>query len=456
MDKRVDTIYNIFQNICIDHNYKATKTQFNDQLFKELATNSAIPRNLSLTEALNFAENELTMSLSDIASFIFDEMSNENKEIPLTPFIFKNSHKCCLAPHSTVNFDTTGVMRVCCFNNKFNLGAYPSVSILEAWNNPKRKEFIKQLESLDFSNGCEKCKVLVSSENPSGALFSKFNRYDGKIKDFPINFEFEFGTICNYECIMCGGKWSSSIRKNREKLPPIQTPYDDNFVDQLKSFIPHLRSANFLGGEPFLTPLYYKIWDLMYELNKNLSIYITTNGSILNDKIISYLTKLPNSYVVISLDSLKQGTYELIRRKGNFANVMNNFKKLLELKKVASIAVCPVIQNVYELPDIVNFCSEHDIGLHINTVTDALGGKIKGIHENEKYKTSVWIGREDNSLEQINHELEEKIPEFCLNTLPKLEIMNIINHLSKYNFSTKPELNHRYIDFVAYLGNLLY
>lgn len=464
MDSRVETIYNIFKNICNDYNLNITRKEFDYQLMYQIQNNSILPRNLSLTEALDFAETQLTMSLSDIASFILDEIRFMNSWIqdekgPTDPFLanfkFNNSRKSCLAPYSTINFDTSGIMRVCCYNSKFILGTYPTTSIIDAWNNPSRKEFIKKLEKLNFNLGCEKCRLLITTENMSGALFTKFDAFDNLIVDMPINFEFEFGTICNYECIMCGGKWSSSIRKNREKLPPIVSPYDDNFIQQLKPFIPYMRVTNFLGGEPFLTPLYYKIWDLFIEINKNINVYITTNGSIFNERVESYLNKLPNSSIVVSLDSLKKDTYEFIRRRGNFDTVMTNIKKIISLKKLSSIAFCPIIQNVYELPDIVKFCDDNNIGLYINTVIDPLGGRLKGIHKGEKYKNSVWIGREDLPPERITHENEELIPEFCLQTLPKEEIMKIINFLTKYDFSSKPCLNSKYVDFIAYLSNLV-
>jgi MoaA/NifB/PqqE/SkfB family radical SAM enzyme len=75
----------------------------------------------------------------------------------------------------------------------------------------------------------------------------------------PKVMEFELSNECNLECVMCNGSFSSSIRKNREKLPPIISPYNDDFVNELDAFIPHLTDAKFLGGEPFMIEIYLKI-----------------------------------------------------------------------------------------------------------------------------------------------------------------------------------------------------
>lgn len=459
MDSQLDEVYKVYKSLC-NEAYKAfSKEKFVKILLDELASNS-VPTDLPINEAINLASSMHSMTLKQIAHHIFEiskeKIYTEDKSF-LDGFNFDNSYKSCLAPYSTLNFDTTGVIRFCCYNNKFILGIYPSVSIEEAWNNPARKEFIKSLEAHNFNQGCERCEYLIATKNIAGALYTKFNMFEphinniNNLKDLPLNFEFEFGTICNYECIMCGGKWSSSIRKNREKLPPIKSPYNEKFIEQLKYFIPHLRTVTFLGGEPFLNPLYYKIWDLLLELNRDVVLHITTNGSILNERIKKYLNDFSNAKIIISMDSLEKNTYELIRKNGNFDNVMKNINELLRIKKLSSIAFCPMIQNVYELPNIVNFCENNKLGLYINTVMEPLGGRLRGIHENEKDKTQVWIGAENKTIEHVAPADDGNIiPEFCLNTLSADEIKKIIEYLSRYNYKLKA-----YNDFIAYLNSLL-
>ena len=369
----------------------------------------------------------------------------------LLTFKYNNSKNCCIAPYSTINFDTMGYIRVCCYNNDFILGEYPNVTLREAWDNPQRKKFIESLTALKFPKGCEQCRLQIIKQNVKNSLFSSFDQYDDIVHpDNPVVFNFDFGSICNYECIMCGGKWSSSIRKNREKLPPLKSPYDENFINQLVEFMPTMQVANFLGGEPFLNSIYYKIWDLMYEHCPNIFVSITTNGSIFNPRIKDILTKLKKSCIVVSLDSLKEETYQFIRKNGNFEKVMKNIQEFKSLGKFASIAFCPMIQNVRELPDIIKFCIDNQIGLGINDVTGHLGGKLKGIHEGEKYNTVVWTGSNKNlkKLEKVDVQNEQLIPEVALQTLPKEELEDIVSYLNTFSFENTPFLQGKYRDFI--------
>lgn len=350
-------------------------------------------------------------------------------------FKFNNSHNCCLAPKSTLSFDTMGYIRVCCYNSLFVLGTYPKDSISDAWNGRKRQLFIEKLKNKTFPTGCEGCQMQIKQNNISNGLFSSFDHYDKEVReDFPIALHFEFGTICNFECIMCGGKWSSSIRKNREKLPPIKSPYDDNFIDQAKPFIEKALYVNFLGGEPFLNPLYYKILTILMAKNKYVKGAITTNGSIFNDRIENYLKNLPNLGINISLDSLEEKTYETIRKNGNYKTLMENIKKFKDMGKLTGVAVCPMIQNIHELPNLVQFAIDNKLSLYLNSVFGHLGGKIKGIHENETENEWVWGGLH-NKAEMIgNIKNESLIPEVALHTLPKDKLEEIVNYLKQFSF----------------------
>ena len=361
-----------------------------------------------------------------------------------------------MAPLTTINFDTMGYMRVCCYNSEFILGTYPTTSLKDAWYNSKRERFAGALKKLTFPKGCEKCKQQIIEGNAQNSLFSSFDWLDSQMdENYPVSLAFDFGSVCNYECIMCGGKWSSSIRKNREKLPALKSPYDDNFVEQLKFFIPHLKSVSFLGGEPFLNGIYYKIWDAILELNPDVQMYITTNGSIYNSRIENYLNKFRNCNVIISLDSLEEQTYSFIRKNGNLKTVLENFAKFKSLNKMSGIAFCPMIQNVLELPKIIQFCIDHKLALFINDVTNHLGGKLKGIHEGEFENTNVWIGGEDTIVNQVIAKNDVLIPEVALHTLPKKQLIKIENILSKFSFENHAIFNKKYKGFLSSLRHII-
>ena len=126
---------------------------------------------------------------------------------------------------------------------------------MQAWCSEEMQDLRHDLQNFEFQKaGCDLCYKQLAIGNYNSSLIEKFNKYNIS-RDFttllPTVLEFEISNVCNYECIMCGGKWSSSIRKNREKLPPLISPYDENFIKQLDPILPNLQFANFLGGEPF-------------------------------------------------------------------------------------------------------------------------------------------------------------------------------------------------------------
>lgn len=401
---------------------------------------------------VNFPEKDYdfvftTHDIDTIIKHTLKLADRQNKDNPIFNALKNKKHKC-LAPFTTMNFDSTGNINVCCYNRTYSIGSYPEVTPYQAWFGKRLKFLKQQLQNLNFNYGCTLCSHQIANNNYHNSLLKKFDIFEDMVGLYPINFEFEFSNICNYECIMCGGKWSSSIRKNREKLSPIKSPYDDKFIEDLKVFIPNLKYTRFLGGEPFLTPLYYKIFDLLAEQNNQVHVHVTSNGSICNSKILDYKNKLPNFGVVLSIDSLQKNTYELIRKNGNFDSVLKNINTFFNHKMLLGIAFSPMIQNVFEMPDIINFCIEKNILFSFNTVSNALGGKVKGIHENGD-QDNVWTGKEYVSSSIV---LDEKIPEFCLSTLSNEKLDTIINKFEKlkYTGSYRVTMN----SFITYLKSL--
>jgi hypothetical protein len=171
---------------------------------------------------------------------------------------------------------------------------------------------------------------------------------------------------------MCRGENSSLIRKNREKLPPIPMVYDDAFIEQLKSFLPHLKETRFSGsGEAFTIDMNYKIWDLLLADNPKCLIMVQTNGTILNGRVKDLLNK-GNFEIGVSLDSLQKVPYETIRVNARFEQVMDNVayfaKYNRERKKNFTISMCVMRQNWHEMADFVHFCNEHHAIINFHKV----------------------------------------------------------------------------------------
>jgi MoaA/NifB/PqqE/SkfB family radical SAM enzyme len=220
---------------------------------------------------------------------------------------------------------------------------------------------------------------------------------------------------------MCIGEVSSAIRKNRDKLPPIHNPYNEDFFKQLEPFIPHLKEAKFYGGEPFLINEYYKIWELIRKLNPKLKMFVITNGTIWNEKVkrTIYGGKFD---VAVSIDAIDKEILEKIRKNVKKDELIENiyhFKNYVD-KVGTSLTLSFTIQkeNWLEFPKMINFANEINAHLFVSY-------------------------------------LETPI-QFAISTFEKEELQNIKNKLSNLQFpsvSRAEKHNLRcYIDFINFLN----
>jgi MoaA/NifB/PqqE/SkfB family radical SAM enzyme len=323
----------------------------------------------------------------------------------------------CHAPFINLNFEQNGNMTACCYNRQHVLGTYPKDSILSAWNGIKANELRTYINHKNLDGGCKLCQELIGSKNYLGSraiaydhfvLENSYQKVGEQFEltngNYPQILEFEVANTCNLACNMCNGYFSSTIRKKREKLDPLKTPYGTDFISQIKEILPFIKAAKFLGGEPFLIKLYYDIWKLIEKINPNIQVNVTTNGTINNGRVKDVLLNL-NSTLCISLDSINKAVYENIRIGANFERVIENFEEFYEIlhrkNSAMSIAVCPMKSNWQELPDLVNFANSKEISIWFNTVW---------------YPESI-----------------------SLRSLPTASLIQVINQLSQQHFDTFSE-----------------
>jgi MoaA/NifB/PqqE/SkfB family radical SAM enzyme len=228
------------------------------------------------------------------------------------------------------------------------------------------------------------------------------NRYPSKI-------DFELSNECNLECIMCRGEFSSAIRRNREKLPPIESVYDSAFVDQLEAFIPHLENSHFLGGEPFMIPIYLDIWERMVQINPKVRISVQTNGTILTDRIKRILDSM-RFEIAVSIDSIEEENYRIIRKNGELNKVLENIHYFRNYCRERGtnfhISYCPMVQNWEELPRVVEFANKLDCHVFFNTVYNPKSCSIATLSANEISKVIEQLSQaqlpDNSNIEREN------------------------------------------------------
>jgi MoaA/NifB/PqqE/SkfB family radical SAM enzyme len=292
----------------------------------------------------------------------------------------------CHAPFVSLNFEQNGNVRACCYNFKHVLGKWPEERIADIWRGKEAEQLREWIRKDELGGGCSECGSMIVAGNHHGVRAKYYDEYApaGLVTSakylrhrmtgligFPKVMEFELSNRCNLECVMCNGYFSSSIRKNREKLPALESPYDDRFVDELEEFLPHLTDAKFLGGEPFMIDIYLKIWERIRKVNPNMRIHITTNGTFLTDRVKKLLEGL-RAGIILSIDSVNRETYSKIRVNGDFDRVMAHLDYLRDYTRrkntFISMAACPITLNWHEMPEMLQFCLDKDIALYFNAV----------------------------------------------------------------------------------------
>jgi len=215
--------------------------------------------------------------------------------------------------------------------------------------------------------------------------------------------EFALSNRCNLECIMCSGNFSSLIRARREKLPSLPEVYSEEFFTELWEYLPHLVRVKFYGGEPFVIPEYYRIWEKMIAdgIQPERGMLISTNASIYNSRITRILNNIPTD-MVISLDGITKKTYEKIRINADFKSIRKNIKKFRSYTKNKQtnlvFAVCLMQQNWHEFGDLLLFAEKMGCWVFINRIINPPGNSLFSLESGELKKIVTRMRKEEKKI----------------------------------------------------------
>lgn len=243
-------------------------------------------------------------------------------------------------------------------------------SILDIWQGPEFERVRRAIADERFVDQCAQCEHEIATGNrPLAAAYDN----EHPIGEWPTMLELELSNRCNLECVMCNGQLSSLIRKNREQRPPLESPYDERFVEQVAELLPHLHEVRFNGGEPFLHPIVHRIGARIAATRPDLKITVATNGTVINDKVRRMLAGC-NVHINLSIDSLVPERYAAIRVNGDLDRVMAHFAELkaycADGGRDLCIMVNPMRMNWMEMNDYVWWTAEHGVRLWFNTIKE--------------------------------------------------------------------------------------
>jgi sulfatase maturation enzyme AslB (radical SAM superfamily) len=295
----------------------------------------------------------------------------------------------CAVPFVQLNTRGKGNARVCCsiggldygipkeltidqlspdnYNAKTDVYNLGTDKIEALWNSKFMRDFrMKMLNGEKISN-CEFCHRMEASGLTSKRLsknktflkkteplLPKYEETGGIVDIPPQWWEIRLSTKCNLSCIMCAPglstmmfnefkKWEKQGNITQHMSGSLQIAKDSGeeylskstyFLEQLRENLQHVLFMEFRGGEVFADKHSVDFIEeiSLTEYAKNIKLDISTNATILTEKILTILNRFKGGKLRYSIDAYKEKD-ELIRYHTNWDTVVENMYRANKLLK---------------------------------------------------------------------------------------------------------------------------
>lgn len=247
-------------------------------------------------------------------------------------------HVGCLEPFRRIEILAKGWIALCCptWLPDFcgNILDMPVSDILQ---NATRQEILDGMRHGRFDRCTNHCphldEYLVSGRN---YRITPCAEIDGRIAGMPYEILFSYDASCNLSCPSC--RTSLIVLKPNDVSNP-EVARMLAIHDKVKELVRmllrdgHEVRLNITGsGDAFASPLY---WQYLCELAAegpppNLTVTLATNGvSMTADHWQEIKPLWPHiANICVSIDAATEGTYEIVRRGGNWTKLLDNLEHL--------------------------------------------------------------------------------------------------------------------------------
>lgn len=141
----------------------------------------------------------------------------------------------------------------------------------------------------------------------------------------PMAISIEPTTACNLNCPQC----PSGLRQFTRPTGNLNTTVNTRILDEVGSQLQYLNY--YFQGEPFIHPQFL---DLVKEArSRNIYVVTSTNAHFISPEKAKQIVASDLSEIIISIDGMKQESYEKYRVKGQLEKVIEGTKNLIAAKK---------------------------------------------------------------------------------------------------------------------------
>mgnify|MGYP000000612070 FL=1 len=195
----------------------------------------------------------------------------------------------------------------------------------------------------------------------------------------PMVAQWDINDDCNLNCKHC-----RVLNKNTQEK--------ELTLEQAKSLLSQLyycgtSKLNLSGGEPFLRKDLFEILDYTTKFD---DIVITTNCTLINDKIAQKLAQYPNVRLSISIDGMEEIHDKFRGRKGTFQKIINTLPILKENGVKFSIRYTLTKDTIKDAKEVLKLASKNGAE-EFNTRRVILTGNASEnlMISNEEYKIII-------------------------------------------------------------------
>lgn len=286
----------------------------------------------------------------------------------------------CLHPFISLAIEPSGAIRTCCVTKNKLGDAKNGDTVSSVWNGSKLNKIREEIINGKASANCLGCiyseqfnhrsKRLRSNDTWEKIIKKKSIFEIADIKNFNKNYiqhlDLSLSNSCNLNCAMCFAEFSTAWQNYKNDLAKEKFKFIHNyqtyekatglsnyFIDDLVKYFPRLQRISIKGGEPLLDRKLRIILRKLIEANKEIKkIIIVTNGTVINNEVISAISIAKNISLSISIDA-RGKLYEWIRGY-NFNKLMSNISRFSKINSIKEINITHTL-SVYNIWEVNNF-----------------------------------------------------------------------------------------------------
>ncbi len=281
----------------------------------------------------------------------------------------KQNHFCSF-PWNGLQIHVSGQVRPCCMIDDLGIKYQSGVDLRKSLAEKPLEMVREQMLRGEAPRPCRACYEEDQMGVQSVRLYSPAIDTENLSSVKISRAEISLTNRCNLDCVMCRPQFSSRVQKlyqdfasthplqERIDFPSFTVPPED--VPGLVEQVCEAKEIRLIGGEPLLTEagrLFIKLWAQGQYPGR---LEVITNGTFLDDAILSDLASCQNKQVDMSVDGVGE-IYSWIRGH-SWQHIQ---EQILKTQAQVPLRLIPTLQvyNLFNLPLLADFCQKNKIRL---------------------------------------------------------------------------------------------